>query len=74
MKDSKYDSPLALFESISLRPMITFNNNFHLFSGKDSTKKLENDTVYRTVVKVSVQGVESLLGDCRFIPADWGSQ
>ena len=24
--------------------------------------------------RVSVQGVESLLGDCRFIPADWGSQ
>ena len=22
---------------------------------------------------VSVQGVESLWGDCRFIPADWGS-
>ena len=25
-------------------------------------------------VRVSVQGVESLGGDCRFIPADWGSQ
>jgi hypothetical protein len=24
-------------------------------------------------VRVSVQGVESLWGDCRFIPADWGS-
>ena len=23
--------------------------------------------------RVSVQGVESLFGDCRFIPADWGS-
>ena len=23
--------------------------------------------------KVSIQGVESLWGDCRFIPADWGS-
>ena len=23
--------------------------------------------------RVSVQGVESLWGDCRFIPADWGS-
>ena len=22
--------------------------------------------------RVSVQGVESLWGDCRFIPADWG--
>ena len=25
------------------------------------------------VIRVSVQGVESLWGDCRFIPADWGS-
>ena len=25
-------------------------------------------------VRVSVQGVESLWGDCIFIPADWGSQ
>ena len=24
-------------------------------------------------VRVSVQGVEPLWGDCRFIPADWGS-
>ena len=24
--------------------------------------------------RVSVQGVESLWGDCRFILADWGSQ
>ena len=24
-------------------------------------------------IRVSVQGVESLWGDCRFIPADWGS-
>ena len=23
--------------------------------------------------RVSVQGVKSLWGDCRFIPADWGS-
>ena len=26
------------------------------------------------LIRVSVQGVESLWGDCRFIPADWGSQ
>ena len=26
------------------------------------------------LARVSVQGVESLWGDCRFIPADWGSQ
>ena len=25
------------------------------------------------LARVSVQGVESLWGDCRFIPADWGS-
>ena len=25
-------------------------------------------------IRVSVQGVESLWGECRFIPADWGSQ
>ena len=24
-------------------------------------------------IRVSVRGVESLWGDCRFIPADWGS-
>ena len=30
--------------------------------------------IYECVyVRVSVQGVESLWGDCRFIPADWGS-
>ena len=27
----------------------------------------------RVSVRVSFQGVESLWGDCRFIPADWGS-
>ena len=25
------------------------------------------------LARVNVQGVESLWGDCRFIPADWGS-
>ena len=30
--------------------------------------------VPRGFFRVSVQGVESLWGDCRFIPADWGSQ
>ena len=24
--------------------------------------------------RVSIQGVKSLWGDCRFIPVDWGSQ
>ena len=28
---------------------------------------------YWKIPRVSVQGVESLWGDCRFIPADWGS-
>ena len=27
----------------------------------------------KMLIRVSVQGVESLWGDCRFIPADWGS-
>ena len=27
----------------------------------------------RPQVRVSVQGVKSLWGDCMFIPADWGS-
>ena len=27
----------------------------------------------RILTRDSVQGVESLWGDCRFIPADWGS-
>ena len=27
----------------------------------------------RAISRVSVQGVESLWGVCRFIPADWGS-
>ena len=30
-------------------------------------------TITTTFCRVSVQGVESLWGDCRFIPADWGS-
>ena len=29
--------------------------------------------IFRDLIRVSVQGVESLWGDCRFIPADWGS-
>ena len=31
---------------------------------------IKNTTI---IIRVSVQGVESLWGDCRFIPADWGS-
>ena len=33
-----------------------------------------NDLSFTIESRVSVQGVESLWGDCRFIPADWGSQ
>ena len=29
--------------------------------------------ITREKSRVSVQGVESLWGDCRFMPADWGS-
>ena len=29
--------------------------------------------LFSPLSRVSVQGVESLWGDCRFIPADWGS-
>ena len=29
-------------------------------------------TIFRLWLRVSVQGVESRWGDCRFIPADWG--
>jgi hypothetical protein len=29
--------------------------------------------MYVVLGRVSVQGVESLWGDCKFIPADWGS-
>ena len=33
-----------------------------------------NDLSFTIESRVSVQGVESLWGDCRFILADWGSQ
>ena len=32
-----------------------------------------NIKIFNIYTRVSVQGVESLWGDCRFIPADWGS-
>ena len=32
-----------------------------------------HENYVRGKTKVSVQGVESLWGDCKFIPADWGS-
>ena len=34
---------------------------------------VNNPTSKGKIPRVSVQGVESLWGDCRFIPADWGS-
>ena len=36
-------------------------------------KETDIFSVFRVQTRVSVQGVESLWGDCRFIPADWGS-
>ena len=36
-------------------------------------KEKNTTTISRDCTRVSVQGVESLWGDCRFIPADWGS-
>ena len=33
----------------------------------------KSDLNISVTYRVSVQGVESLWGDCRFIPADWGS-
>ena len=41
-----------------------------------ASKSLSQKSTYVSItnkVRVSVQGVESLWGDCRFIPADWGS-
>ena len=38
--------------------------------GASGTNQL---TLPRGYIRVIVQGVESLWGDCRFIPADWGS-
>ena len=35
--------------------------------------KVDKNEKKSSEVRVSVQGVESLWGDCRFIPADWGS-
>ena len=39
-----------------------------------SLKATKAFVVVCTLGRVSVLGVESLWGDCRFIPADWGSQ
>ena len=43
-----------------------------IFGNPQFTVNLERDSKSQTL-RVSVQGVESLWGDCRFIPADWGS-
>ena len=42
---------------------------------REAASKAQNtsNTQYTSYTRVSVQGVESLWGDCRFIPADWGS-
>ena len=36
-------------------------------------KNVKVFTFFIDLIRVSVQGVESLWGDYRFIPADWGS-
>ena len=36
-------------------------------------EKMKSEAFKILYARVSVQGVESLWGDCRFIPADWGS-
>ena len=55
---------------------------FQYANKRDATKKVSTSYFKDLCVKketllelarVSVQGVESLFGDCRFIPADWGS-
>ena len=49
----------------------------HIYNGCNHkihiTNLLITNTLSRGPCRVSVQGVESLWGDCRFIPADWGS-
>ena len=50
------------------------NNNSCQMLDLNATSLLEVSNITITVFpRVSVQGVESLWGDCRFIPADWGS-
>ena len=55
---------------------IKFADHFHLiqkgfFSQNQNRQKISTDvSVY---AKVSLLGVDSLLGDCTFTPADWGS-
>ena len=39
----------------------------------ESVQQKLGHTIVQVPPRVSVQGVESLWGDCRFIPADWGS-
>ena len=41
---------------------------------KDQGNFLKGIDIWSGKSRVSVQGVESLWGDCTFIPADWGSQ
>ena len=57
---------------------INFNHIVFFFKIHKRVKKVsfsDCKNVVKTLgnTRVSVQGVESLWGDCRFIPADWGS-
>ena len=48
----------------------------YFFSATMNLRSSRSDSpskTYGTLTRVSVQGVESLWDDCRFIPADWGS-
>ena len=44
-----------------------------VFSRPETKSSTMNRLLISKYTRVSVQGVESLWGDCRFIPADWGS-
>jgi hypothetical protein len=44
-----------------------------LWEIKDDLASMTSEHSIYIRTRVSVQGVESLWGDCRFIPADWGS-
>ena len=52
-----------------------FKPNFLLETGEISMDSNSLDKTLNSIIntRVSVQGVESLWDDCRFIPADWGS-
>ena len=46
---------------------------FHWIGSSGQSRLQSEFSFICNLGRVSVQGVESLWGDCRFIPADWGS-